>query len=166
MQAVCRGAVAHDLGIDLCVPFDRPVVVLEHDQTAPLAADQPVAVPVKGPRRLLRPVVVFRRGREQNVKGPGHRRVQFLGAAAEEDVLPPEPDQVVARADGMERRCAGRGRRHDRAVQTQVLGHVHRGGVRHALKEHGRVQAAQVLVGQHGLERIVNALWRCPWSSR
>ncbi len=68
--------------------------------------------------------------------------MQLLGSAADDNILPPQPDHVACYPYGVQGRCAGSGCGHHHAVKPQVLRHIHGYSVRHALEEHCRVKLA------------------------
>ena len=107
MNAIAAGVIADDFGENRCPAFDGMFVIFQNDDASAFAADQAIAGGIEWAGRLGWGIVKFAGGCVKDVERSDCGFMQFLGPAAENNILPAEADLIVSRADGLKTRCAG-----------------------------------------------------------
>src|SRR5213078_3190799 len=131
---VARQPVADDLRVAPRVAADGVLERLEHDDPTPLAADEPVAAGVEGPRGLRRRVVARGHRLHRAEARDRQRDDDGLGAARDHDVRVAPLDEPEGVAD---RVVAGRAGGDDRGVRP-LRAEAHRHEPRRHVHDHHR----------------------------
>ena len=84
---VRSGPITGDFGVNLCPAGQCVIQFFQNDDTAAARNHEPIAVCVKGPRRLGRGVIVFGTHRAHRIKEARQGPVQFFAATGKDNVL-------------------------------------------------------------------------------
>src|SRR6185369_2751277 len=103
METACGSAESGDLSVYSGASLYRPVILFKHQQSAPFSADQSIPVPIERPGGLTRRTVVLCRSGKEDIEGSGNRRMQLFCTSAQDEILPPQPYQVIGSADRVKR---------------------------------------------------------------
>ncbi len=156
MVGVRVPAVSGQLGVDARATRDRVVPALEDQESRPFADDEPVAVDVEWPGRML--WIVSASGQRTHVgEGRyGQGRQRRFRSACHGDVRRPLADEPGALTDGVRARGARRG---DGEVRSQIVvpdADQRRGGIHHGHRHPVRVHPAIPGLG-HSVELAFHA---------
>ena len=120
-----------DFGVNLGAAGTGVLEFFQNQGTCAFADDEPVALCVKGTRREVGGVVVFRARCKKRIENRCVARVQLFAAAGDHGGLPPETDGLVGKADALRAGGAGRTRGNQTAVDVEKEADVDGGRVRH-----------------------------------
>jgi hypothetical protein len=149
VSGVGRKPVAEQFGVDLRAARARVLEILEDEDRARLAHDEPVALRVERPAAALGVVVPARERPHRAEPRDADARDRGFRPAGEHHVRAAQPDRIEALPDRHVRGGARRALRRERAARAELHRDPRRAHVRDDLRDRERVDPVGAALAEH-----------------